>query len=165
MITKDGRDISLDKVTAENYIVPKGEERVYHVIIEMTTFDQKTGKRLSRPRLQKFGKKMFDTHVRESLTKQGWTITILHDPTAWLEKSKAERVAAAKAAADAKAKEEQEKLDAKVAEAVAKALAEERAKVAKEQAAKEAAEAEAEAKAKEEAKADAKKKADNAKSK
>lgn len=143
MITKDGRDTSLEKVTAENYIVPKGEERFYHVIIEMSTFDQKTGKRLSKPRLQKFGKKIFDTHVRESLTKQGWTITILHDPTAWLEKSKAERAAAAKAAAEAKAKEEQDRLDAKVAEAVAKALADERARVAKEQAAKEAAEAKA----------------------
>lgn len=158
MITKDGRDTSLEKLTPELYIVPKGEERFYHVLIEMTTFDQKTGKRLSRPRVQKFGKKIFDTHVRESLTKQGWTITILHDPTAWVEKTKAEKAAAAQADAEAKAKEEQAKIDAAVEAAVAKALAAERAKVAKEQAEKEAAEAEAAAKAAAEAEAEAAKK-------
>ena len=33
MITKDGRDTPIEKLTAENYIVPKGEEKDYHAVI------------------------------------------------------------------------------------------------------------------------------------
>ena len=32
MITKDGRDTPIEKLTAENYIVPKGEEKDYHAV-------------------------------------------------------------------------------------------------------------------------------------
>ena len=120
MITKDGRDTPLERLTPELYIVPKGEERFYHVLIEMTSYDQKTGRRLSRPRVQKFGKKIFDAHVRESLTKQGFTISILHDPTEWFAKSKEEAAAQAKAEAEAKAKAEKEQFDAAVAAEVEK---------------------------------------------
>lgn len=124
MITKDGRDTPIEKLTAENYIVPKGEERYYHAVIEVEQFDPKTGTRISRPRVQKFGKKMFETHVLNSLRKQGYTVTILHDPSAWL-KEQAKQAEQAKAEAEqAKAKAEQEKFDAAVAAAVAKALAE-----------------------------------------
>ena len=73
----------IEKLTPENYIVPKGEERFYHVVIEVEQFDQKTGKRLSRPRVQKFGKKMFEAHILASLRKQA--------------KARAEREAAEKA--------------------------------------------------------------------
>ncbi len=66
MITKDGRDTPIEKLTAENYIVPKGEEKSYHAVIEVVQFDPKTGKRISKPRVQKFGKKMFETSVMES---------------------------------------------------------------------------------------------------
>ena len=120
MITKDGRDTPLVKLTPELYIVPKGEERFYHVLIEMRSFDPKTGTRLSRPRVQKFGKKIFDAHVRESLTKQGYTLVILHDPTEWLAKSREEAAAKAKADAEAKAKAEKEQFDAAVAAEVEK---------------------------------------------
>ena len=123
MITKDGRDTPIEKLTAENYIVPKGEEKDYHAVIEVTQFDPKTGKRLSKPRVQKFGKKIFETHVADSLRKQGYTVTILHDPNAWLKEQAAKREQAAKEAAAAKAKADQEKFDAAVAAAVAKALA------------------------------------------
>ena len=124
MITKDGRDTPIEKLTAENYIVPKGEEKDYHAVIEVEQFDPKTGKKLSKPRVQKFGTKIFETHVADSLRKQGYTVTILHDPNAWLKEQAAKREQAAKEAAAEKAKADQEKFDAAVAAAVAKALAE-----------------------------------------
>ena len=124
MITKDGRDTPIEKLTAENYIVPKGEEKDYHAVIEVVQYDPKTGKRISRPRVQKFGKKIFEAHVADSLRKQGYTVTILHDPNVWLKEQAAKREQAAKEAAAAKAKADQEKFDAAVAAAVSKALAE-----------------------------------------
>lgn len=123
MITRDGRDTPIERLTPENYIVPKGEEKDYHVVIEVTQFDPKTGKRISKPRLQKFGRKTFETHVQASLRKQGYTMTVLHDPTKWLAEQAEKKAANAKAAAEAKAKAEQERFDAAVAAAVAKALA------------------------------------------
>lgn len=131
MITKDGRDTAIENLTPENYIVPAGEERAYHCVIEVKQFDPKTGKRLSKPRVQKFGKKAFETHVRASLQKTGYDIIILHDPNEWLKDKQAEAAKQAKAAAEAKAKAEQEKfdaavkaaVDAQVAEAVKKAVA------------------------------------------
>ena len=124
MITKDGRDTPIEKLTPENYIVPKGEERSYHAVIEVKQFDPKTGVRISRPRVQKFGKKTFETHVQASLQKQGYDILILHDPNVWIKEQQAKAAAKAKADAEAKAKAEQERFDAAVAAAVAKALAE-----------------------------------------
>lgn len=124
MITKDGRDTPIEKLTADNYIVPKGEEKSYHAVIEVVQYDPKTGKKLSKARVQKFGKKQFETNVANSLRKQGYTVTILHDPNAWIAEQKV-KAAEAKAKAEAeKAKAEKEKFDAAVAEAVAKALAE-----------------------------------------
>ena len=120
MITKDGRDTPIEKLTPELYIVPTGEEKDYHAIIEVKQFDPKTGKRLSRPRIQKFGRKAFETHVLASLRKQGYDITILHDPNEWIK----EQQAKAKEQAKAKAEAEKAKFDAAVAAAVAKALAE-----------------------------------------
>lgn len=127
MITKDGRDTPIGKLTPENYIVPKGEERSYHVVIEVETYDPKTGVKLSKPRLQKFGKKIFEALVRESLRKQGYKVTILHNPNDWIKAKAAEAAEKAKEAAEEKAKQEQEKFDAAVAAAVAKALAEKEA--------------------------------------
>ena len=124
MITKDGRDTPIEKLTPDNYIVPKGEERFYHTVIEVVQFDQKTGKRLSKPRVQKFGKKSFEASIQASLRKQGYTVTILHDPNTWIAEQQEKAAAKAKADAEAKAKAEQEKFDAAVAAAVAKALAE-----------------------------------------
>lgn len=140
MITKDGRDTPIEKLTAENYIVPKGEEKDYHAVIEVVQFDQKTGKRISKPRVQKFGKKIFEAHVANSLRKQGYTVTILHDPNVWLKEqaAKAEQAKAEAEAAKAKAEQEKfdaavdkavsERVDAAVEAAVAKALAEQAAK-------------------------------------
>lgn len=131
MITKDGRDTSIEKLTPEIYIVPKGEEKDYHAVIEVVQFDPKTGQKLSRPRVQKFGRKAFERGVHANLKKQGYKVTILHDPNKWLEEQAQKRERAAKQAAEAKAKAEKEKFDAAVAAAVEKALAEKEKKTAK----------------------------------
>lgn len=131
MITKDGRDTPIEKLTPDNYIVPKGEEKDYHAVIEVRQFDPKTGNRLSKPRVQKFGKKIFEAHVFDSLRKQGYNVTILHDPNVWLKEQAEKAEQQAKEQAEAKAKAEQEKFNAAVAAAVAKALAEQKAQQAK----------------------------------
>lgn len=151
MITKDGREVALENLTADQYIVPKGEERLYHCVIEVTNFDRKTGKRLSKPRIQKFGRKMFDAHIYHSLTQQGYDVKILHDPTKWIAEHKAEVAASRKAKAEAEKAAQQKAFDDAVAAAVAKALAEKEAAEAAEKAAKEKAEAEAAEKAAKEA--------------
>ena len=124
MRTKDGRDLPVEKLTPENYVVPVGEEMSYHAVIEVKQFDNKTGERISRPRVQKFGKKIFERTVRDSLMKQGYEIQILHDPNNWIAEQAAKKAAAKQAAADAKAKADKEKFDAAVAAAVEKAIAE-----------------------------------------
>lgn len=132
MITKDGRDIAIEDLTPENYLVPSGEEITYHCVIEVKQFDNKTGQKISRPRIQKFGKKIFETMVRDILLRQGYEIKILHNPNEWM-KEQAAKVAEAKKKADEAAKKaEQEKFDAAVKEAVAKALAAEKGKKADE---------------------------------
>ena len=135
MITKDGREVALENLTADQYIVPKGEERLYHCVIEVTNFDRKTGKRLSKPRIQKFGRKMFDAHIYHSLTQQGYDVKILHDPTKWIAEHKAAVAASKKAKAEAEKAAEQKRFEDAVAAAVAKALAEKEAADAAEKAA------------------------------
>lgn len=139
MITKDGRDVAIEQLTPENYLVPKGEERFYHCLIEVKQFSRTTGAKLSRPRVQKFNRKMFERVVRDNLTKAGWTITILWNPTQWL-KDNAQAVAAKKAASKAaKEAEIQSRIDDAVAKAVAEALAAQKAaKPAKKASAKKA---------------------------
>lgn len=103
-------------VTAENYIVPKGEEGQYHVIIEIPQFSNTDGSRLSRPRIQMFGPKWFDSNEgRANLERQGYKLIILHDPREWVSKNaeelKSQKLEKAKEAAEAKAKADQEKAD------------------------------------------------------
>ena len=97
------KDVAITYVTPENYIVPSNEQHLYHCVIEVRKFDSETGKRLSVPRIQKFGKKSFENGILDALKKQGYTITVLHDPNEYV-KAQAEE----KAAADAKAKAEAE---------------------------------------------------------
>jgi uncharacterized membrane-anchored protein len=85
------RDVSILEVTAENYIVPKGEEGTYHCRIEQTQFNPRNGKRVSRPRIQKFDAKMFPGILR-NLKLQGWDVDILHDPTEFLKEQEAKRL-------------------------------------------------------------------------
>lgn len=124
MITKNGRDVAIDKLTPENYKVPQGEEKCYHCVIEVVQYDSKTGKKLSTPRVQKFGKKMFETSVLSCLRKQGYTITILHNPNDWAKEQQEKAVANAKRIAEEQAKAEQERFDVAVAAAVERKMAE-----------------------------------------
>lgn len=125
------KDVAITDVTPENYIVPSNEQHLYHCVIEIKKFDSETSKRLSIPRIQKFGKKGYENSIADNLKKQGYTITVLHDPNEYM-KAKAEADEKAKAE-KAKAAEEKAKADAKAkAEADAKARAEEKAALKKE---------------------------------
>lgn len=99
---------ALDDLTAETYKVPAGEEKAYHAVIEVEQYNPRTGKRLSVPRIQKFGRKAFEGGLYDTLKKQGYTIRILHDPNEWL-KAHAEELAAQKREAAKAAKEAEEK--------------------------------------------------------
>jgi hypothetical protein len=115
------KDVGLLDVTPENFIVPKGEENFYHCRIEVVKFNQETGERISRPRMQIFGKKFFETFGLHNLRKMGYKVDIMHDPNVWeaankekIEANKrAKAEAAAKAATAAKAAE-REKMKAEI---------------------------------------------------
>ena len=102
------KDVPILEVTAANYIVPQGEEGTYHCRIEQQQFNPQDGRRLSRPRIQKFEAKSFPS-VKRNLLQQGWTIDVLYDPTDFLNKLKeqAQQTAAERQrlAEEAKAKE------------------------------------------------------------
>lgn len=112
------RNIPVEDLTAANYVIannnaqtPQMQEQIeekekglYHVLIEVKKFNSDTGARLSKPRVQKFGQKTFQA-IREDLIKQGYTLTILHDPREYLESKTQEAQAAAKQ------KQEQDRLD------------------------------------------------------
>lgn len=84
------KDVQLSEVTKENYIVPKGEETLYHVIQEVKSFDQKTGKRLSKPVLQKYDAKVW-VQQRKALVGWGYDLTVVHDPSEYNKKLADER--------------------------------------------------------------------------
>lgn len=108
------KDVSIFDVTPENYIVPDNEKHLFHCVIEIKKFDSETGKRLSIPRIQKFGKKGYENSIAEHLKKQGYTITVLHDPNEYMkEQAEAESVARAERE---KAALEKAKAKAKAAE-------------------------------------------------
>lgn len=103
------KDVAITDVTPENYIVPSNEQHFYHCVIEVRKFDGETGKRLSVPCIQKFGKKSFENGILDALKEQGYTITVLHDPNEYVKAQAEEKAAAdtkAKAEAEAKAKAE-----------------------------------------------------------
>lgn len=112
MLTKDGKEVKAEALTAENYLVPKGEEKVYHVLQEVKEFDRKTGRKISVARVQKYGRKTFEKVMYDQLLKQGYEFKVLYNPTGYLTALAAKR---AEAAAAAKAKQEadlQAKIDA-----------------------------------------------------
>lgn len=108
--TEEGqiKDVNILDVTPENFIVPKGEEDCYHCRIEVKKFNQDTGERISKPRMQVFGKKFFESFGSHNLRKQGFTVDIMHDPNKWLQENEAKLEAEKqkKAEAGAKAKAE-----------------------------------------------------------
>lgn len=84
--TEDGRqkDVKVREVTKDNYIVPQNEKHVYHCKIEIERHSQSNGSFLSSPRIQKFGKKEFETVVLKNLKLQGYSVEVLYDPTNYL---------------------------------------------------------------------------------
>lgn len=116
------KDVPILEVTAANYIVPKGEEGVYHCRIEQKQFNPQTGVRLSRPRIQKFEPKMWPM-LKRNLGLQGWEIDVLHDPTDWLRKKEEEVELTAqermKAQKEAEANRKAEEKEAMKAEIIA----------------------------------------------
>ena len=110
MRTEEGqiKDANILDVTPENFIVPKGEEDCYHCRIEVKKFNQDTGERISKPRMQVFGKKFFESFGLHNLRKQGFTVDVMHDPNKWLQENEAKLEAEKqkKAEAGAKAKAE-----------------------------------------------------------
>lgn len=119
MLVKFGegtKDVPLTEVTAENYIVPEGEESTYHVLQELKNFDRRTGKRLSRPVVQKYDAKVFQTQQRRWLQSLGYDITILHDPTEYNRKKAEQAKQTAKQRTEAERKRKQDEREAMKAE-------------------------------------------------
>ena len=112
------KDVPLSEVTEANYIVPQREERHWHVLQEKVEFDRNTGKRLSRPALQKYDTKSYPATLKY-LKDAGYTITVLHDPIKW-----AQQHAAAKAQAETQRKAAQQAAAAAKQQAELKALKE-----------------------------------------
>lgn len=96
------KDVDLTEVTKENYIIPQGEQKFWHVLQEKVEFDSKTGKRKSRPVLQKYDAKCFP-NTKAYLESAGFTLTILHDPMEWQKQEAAKKQEAARKQAEAKA--------------------------------------------------------------
>ena len=107
------KDVSILDVTPENFICPKGEENFYHCRIEVKKFNAETGERLSKPRMQIFGRKFFETFGLHHLRKQGYTVEIMHDPAKWEaeHKEEAERIAKEKEELAARREEERKKAE------------------------------------------------------
>lgn len=109
--TETGRikDVGILEVTPENFICPSNERNMYHCRIEIKKFNPETGERLSKPRIQVFGKKFFETFGLHNLRKQGYTVDILHDPNQFV-KANRERIAAEERAKAEAEKEAEGKL-------------------------------------------------------
>lgn len=110
------RDVSLMNVTPENFIVPQGEEHLYHCKIEVSKFNAETGERLSKPRIQVFGKKFFETFGFHNLRKQGYAVEVLHDPNEWIAANKEKSESMKKAKAEEARKAEREAIKAELLE-------------------------------------------------
>lgn len=109
MQRKAARSQSAKTVTAATYQVPEGEEKLYHVKIEVKKFNENSGERLSIPRVQKFGYKGYKT-IAKNLKKQGYALEVLHDPTDWMKQQAEKRnEAATQKAENAKARKEAER--------------------------------------------------------
>ncbi len=110
------KDVDIASVTKENYIVPESEKSLYHVVMENKKYDEKTGVKISRPRLQKFNVPTFKK-LRSNFERQGFEIVVIYDPTEYI-KTFGEKIKTANDAARQKA----------ISDAVNKAVAEANAK-------------------------------------
>lgn len=113
------KDVKVDNVTPENYIVPKGEEHKYHVILEVKAFDPADGKKRSVPRIQKIGHKTYESKLYPQFVRQGYNIIVLHNPNDWIAENVNHTEQLKQAKADA-IKAKQDEAEAKRLEAEAK---------------------------------------------
>ena len=90
-------------MTRETYEVPEGEEGVFHAKIEIKSFDARTGKKQSTPRIQKFDYKAFKA-LQARLKNQGYDIEILHNPTDFIKEEQAAKAALRKRQIEQRAK-------------------------------------------------------------
>ena len=65
---------------APAYVVPQGEEHLYHVELSKNVFDPATVKPSFKPFVQKYNVKMWQT-IYDIIKMQGYEVNILHDPT------------------------------------------------------------------------------------
>jgi hypothetical protein len=108
------KDVGLLEVTPENFIVPTGQESSYHCRIEVVKFNSETGERISKPRLQVFGRKFFESFGLHNLKKMGYKVDILHDPKKWEAENSAKIEQKKKELAEAAKQAEKEKLKAEI---------------------------------------------------
>ena len=87
LINGKERDVKIEDVNAQNYIVPENERHVFHVKQEIRSYDPKTGRKISVPVVQKYGAKTF-AQIERQLKLQGWELEILYNPKAFLEEMK-----------------------------------------------------------------------------
>lgn len=123
MIGKSGKNLSVLEMTADEYVCPRGQELLFHVKLENKHFDSKTGERTSKPRIQKFGRKAFNSMLYPSLRRLGYEIEILHDPEEWIKQHGDPRTSARKR--EAKPSFDVEKMKAELREQLKAELREE----------------------------------------
>lgn len=116
--------MQVSQLTPDNYTVSEREAGLFHVIIEVVQFDPNSGGRLSIPRVQKYGVKTW--RLLEPIYKrQGYTVTVLHNPTAYASAVQAQRAAEARQRAAAveveRVRREKEARELEIAQAVKKA--------------------------------------------
>ena len=125
---QDGRlkDVAVSEVTKENYIVPQNEQGLYHCKMELVKFNENTGVKVSKPSIQKVGKRAFESIMQKQWKAYGYTIEILHDPTEWLAKHSASNNLSQQALIDMAVKnalaQQKAAFDKQMEEVVAKAV-------------------------------------------
>lgn len=119
------RTDQLDQLNESNYVCPKDEVKLYHVIQEVKEFNPKTGQRISVPVLQKYKRKTFELDILPRLPRLGYTLRIVFDPVKYESTiSEARRAAELAARAEAKMKADEELREQIRREEVAKLRAE-----------------------------------------
>lgn len=113
MLTREGKEVLVTEITAENYLVEENEKGFFHCKLEIKAFSPTTGERLSRPYIQKFDAKGFE-QMLFNLKKLGYSVDILHDPTRKVEEKPAE--------ASVETESEEAAVDVKKAKEMAKKL-------------------------------------------
>lgn len=103
------RTDQLDQLNESNYVCPKDEVKLYHVIQEVKEFNPKTGQRISVPVLQKYKRKTFELDILPRLPRLGYTLRIVFDPVKYeYTISEARRAAELAARAEEKMKADEE---------------------------------------------------------